>query len=120
MKYLCSVYSYQPEGVAKEDMPALMQKRYEYARKRTSAILLTGACVFSPITHCHPMAQAHTMPREWDFWGHLDMQFIEASNGILVLKMPHWEQSKGITAEIKHAESLGLPVVYLECPDYME
>lgn len=120
MIYLCSVYSYTPEGVPSEDMPALMQKRYEYARMRTSEFLKNLDIVFSPITHCHPMALAHEMPKRWDFWGHIDLNYIDACSEVWVLKMPHWEQSTGITAEIAHAEANGIPVKYLECPDYSE
>lgn len=120
MNYLCSVYSYRPEGVSDEEHLALMQKRYEYARKRTHEFLMEGLCVFSPITHCHPMAQEHTMPRTWDFWGNLDRQFIIASQAVFVLMMPHWEDSVGITAELQWAEDLGLPIYFFECPDYVE
>lgn len=120
MLYLCSVYSYRPEGISDEEHMTLMHKRYAYARKRTHEFLIEGMCVFSPITHCHPMAQTHVMPRTWSFWGKLDRQFIEASDGLLVLKMPHWEESEGITAEIQWAKELGLPIDYLECPDYEE
>lgn len=120
MIYLASVYSYNPEGFSKARMKQLMQKRYNYARKRASEYIKKSVPVFSPITHCHPMAAAHEMPKEWEFWEGVDKQYIDSSEAVLVLKMPYWEDSKGITAEIAYAESKGIPVMYAECPDYKE
>ena len=34
--------------------------------------------------------------------------------------MPNWLNSKGITAEIEYAESIGKPVVLIEVDDYNE
>lgn len=120
MIYLCSVYSYQPEGVPSDAMPALMAARYDYVQLRTSEFLKELKVVFSPITHCHPIALAHEMPKRWDFWAQIDLGYIDVSEEVWVLKMPHWEQSTGISAEIAHAESKGIPVKYLECPGYEE
>ena len=109
--YLCSVYSLD----ADKD---LMQKRYEYTRKRLYKLLLTGTAFFSPIVHCHEVAKHHDMPKTWEFWEKLDLQYIDSCSSLSVLMMPGWERSVGITAEIKYAVSIGKPISYLNCDDY--
>lgn len=113
MIYLCSVYSLEADA-------ALMEKRWQYAMKRTAEFLKDGIVVFSPIAHSHEIALRYDLPKEFDFWEHLDFGYLEASTHVWVLKMPGWERSKGITAEIKEAKRLGKPVVYIECEDYEE
>lgn len=120
MIYLASVYSYRPLDCGDDQLLFLMSERAAYAAKRCAELMMTekDKSIFCPIAHCHHMAQDNKLPREWDFWKEVDMGFIDKSDALYVLMMPHWESSVGITAEIKHAHSLGIPVVYLECPDY--
>lgn len=113
MIYLCSVYS----GEANAE---LMQKRYEYVAKRTADFMIEGYTVFSPINHCHPIADKYNMPRTWYFWKQHDLNYIKAADEVWVLMMPNWLNSKGITAEIEYAESIGKPVVLIEVDDYNE
>ena len=106
MIYLCSVYSYKADK-------ALMQKRYEYVEKRTATMLKSLITVFSPIVHCHNMAQKYDMPKTFDFWKKHDFTYIDNCNAVYVLEMPHWEKSEGITAEIAYAKRIGKPVRYV-------
>jgi len=113
MIYLCSVYSINADA-------ALMQKRYEYAAKRTAEFMKDGHTVFCPINHCHPIAEKYGMPRTWDFWKQHDLNYIDAADEVWVLMMPHWNKSVGISAEIKHAEETGKTVVLITADDYEE
>ena len=120
MIYLASVYSYRPLDCGDDQLLFLMSERAEYAAKRCAELMISEVdkSVFSPITHCHQMALDYGLPKEWDFWKEVDEGFIDKSDNLYVLMMPHWESSVGITAEIRYAHSLGIPVVYLSCPDY--
>lgn len=120
MIYLCSVYSLGCEDMDSKSASNLMQKRYEYAAKRTADFMKDGFTIFCPIAHCHPIAVKHHMPRTWDFWVKHDLKYIDASSEVWVLCMTGWTLSKGITAEIEYAHKLGKRVVYIECPDYSE
>jgi hypothetical protein len=120
MIYLASVYSYGIENLTKFAAEVLMNKRYEYAAKRTAQFMKEGVTVFCPINHCHPLAVKFEMPKEWAFWKKHDLTYIRCSRALYVLKMPHWKNSKGLTEEIKFARSIGLPIVYWTCEDYEE
>ena len=108
MIYLCSVYSLEADG----DMDVL-DARTKVAQEFTGEMLREGYCIFSPIAHCHEVSKITKLPKEWDFWGHLDMQYIDASDEVWVLKMPGWKRSVGITAEIKYAREKGKPIKYI-------
>lgn len=120
MIYLASVYSLRPEGINDEQHKELMQQRYEYAMKRTAEYIKGGLFMFSPITHCHPMALQHELPKDFEFWKRFDHQFLNKCDAVYVLMMPHWEDSTGVQNEIKYATLHDIPVVYVKCEDYDE
>ena len=113
MIYLCSVYSLEADET-------LMQKRYEYVAKRTAEFMKKGHTIFSPINHCHPIATKYSMPRTWEFWKGHDMNYIDASDEIWVLKMPGFARIVGVNAEVDYAMAKGKPVQYIACGDYSE
>ncbi|CAH7418700.1 conserved hypothetical protein [Vibrio chagasii] len=119
MKYLASVYSYGAK--TDSDVDTLTRdERASYVMSRLKDMIVSGGTVYSPIAHWHQMSKEHGLPNEYAFFQRVDRAFIDKSDGVVVLKMPHWEKSEGITDEINYAESLGLPVEYLDCPDYID
>lgn len=122
MIYLCSVYSYRPNGLTDEQYSDLMDKRANYAAKRCAELMVDGddKSVFCPIAHCHKMARDNNLPREWDFWKGVDTGFVLKSDAVYVLKMPYWNKSVGISAELDLAIEHMIPIHFLECPDYHE
>jgi hypothetical protein len=113
MIYLCSVYSYNADE-------ELMEKRAQYVAKRTAEFLKEGHCVFSPIAHSHQMAVDYNLPKSFEWWMGLDFQYINASDEVWVLAMPHWRNSRGVTAEIEYALESGKEVKLIPCSDYSE
>lgn len=100
--YLASPYS-SPD-------PDLMQKRYEVTRAHVAAALRAGVTMFSPIVHCHPLANAHTLPVDFDFWQvHNEAMLAEASD-LYILTLSGWKTSKGVIAELYFARQRGIPV----------
>lgn len=103
--YLASPYSHSDKDV--------VEKRFAQVREITANLTKFGYIIFSPILHSHPLAVQHGLKGDWDFWKRIDEAFIKASGLLLVAKIDGWEQSKGVTAEIKIAEKHGIPVEYL-------
>jgi hypothetical protein len=56
--------------------PAVMEKRFEAANMVALSLMIQGQHVFSPISHCHPLAQLGGLPRGWDFWKKYDSTMI--------------------------------------------
>lgn len=90
------------------------------ANEASIIILNKGFNVFSPITHCHPLTlvEGYSLPGTWDFWSQIDYQFIDWADEVWVCIPKEGEspvrRSVGITAEVKYAKKLGLPVKYFK------
>lgn len=69
-----------------------------------------GLCVFSPISHSHPIAEVSNLPGDWAYWQKYDEAFLSCCYLVIVLTLPGWKKSKGVQAEIKIAERMGIPV----------
>jgi sugar phosphate isomerase/epimerase len=94
--------------------PAVMHARFERACEHAGKLMQQGLVVFCPIAHTHPIAVRCDLPRDWVFWRQFDEAFIAASKRVVVVKMPGWEVSAGIAAEIEIAQRLHKPVEYLD------
>jgi hypothetical protein len=62
-----------------------------------------GLNVFSPITHSHPLHE-RGLAGNWEFWKRIDTEYLNCSNRLVVLAIPGWKESTGVTAEIKIAQ----------------
>ena len=79
-----------------------------------------GRVIFAPISSCHHIAKKYTLPRDWEFWKKIDEEFIRASKTLLVIQLPGWENSTGVTAERKIAEDAGIPIEFIDPEPYIE
>lgn len=68
--------------------------------------------VFSPIGHSHPLHELG-LDGDWHFWKRVDREYLKLSKRVVVLTLPGWDKSVGVTAEIKIAKKLKLPVLYM-------
>lgn len=103
--YLAAPYSHKDRSV--------MVERFLRINKVAAKLMERKAFVFSPISHTHPIADAGTLPRGWEFWEEYDTIMISRCTGMFVLTIDGWQESKGVTAEIKIAQKLGLPIDYI-------
>ena len=103
--YLASPYSH-PD-------PAVRVSRFDAVCRAASRLMRDGVHLYSPIVHCHPLAVQGGLPTSWEFWEQYDRKIIAACGEVWVCTMDGWRESKGVTAEIKIAEELGLPVRFV-------
>lgn len=106
MIYLASPYSHNDPGVVWE--------RYRAVAKYTVQQLRKGEIIFCPIVYCHQMAVQFGLAGDWDFWEKLDTDFITMATEVRVYMLSGWENSRGVTAEIAIAKTLGIKVTYTE------
>lgn len=105
--YLATPYTHKTEEV--------MQARYQCVTKAAGVIMDQGHIVYSPITHSHPIAKIHNLPREWSFWEKIDRAFIEWCDELWVYWLSGWPESAGLKAEIEIAKELGKPIREYKC-----
>ncbi len=104
--YLACPYSHKD--------PAVREARFTAVNKAAAQLMGKGRYVFSPISHTHPIAKEGALPLGWDFWEGYDRVMLAACTRLIVLKLDGWETSTGVTAEIKIAKEMGLPVEYMD------
>jgi len=109
MIYLASPYS----DANNMHVPKL---RFEQVCYAASCLAAKGYKIFSPIAHCHPIAN-YGLPTGFDYWEPYDREFLEFCESMIVLKLPGWRESKGVQGEIKIMEELGKKIHYLDWED---
>lgn len=108
LTYLATPYSHDDANV--------MVQRFNIANRVAATMLKQGIHVYSPISHSHPIAMQHGLPKGWDFWERHDRLIIEHCGKVVVLMQDGWRESIGVEAEIQIAEEMGIPVEYMEVP----
>lgn len=88
--------------------------RFDAVNLAAAKLMKQGMYVFSPISHSHPIGEAGSLPGDWQFWEGYDRRIISHCDRLIVLKLPEWEKSTGVTAEIKIAIERGIPVNYMD------
>lgn len=69
--------------------------------------------VFSPISHCHDIADIIGLPLDYNFWREYNRRMLQACDGLIVACMPSWQKSKGVAAELFYAISINISIKYL-------
>lgn len=104
--YLATPYS--------DEDPQVEAVRFFEVTRVAALLIKSNVIVFSPISHCHPMAIMHNLPKDWNFWYSFDKSFIKWADEVHVLMQEGWEESRGVQAEIEIAHELRKLVRYLE------
>lgn len=104
MIYIASPYDHPDDEVR--------QMRYRQVVAFTAQQAQAGHMVYSPICHWHPIAEAHDLPKGFEWWQKMDFHVIGRCDALWVLRLSGWSESRGVKAEIDHALQLGLPVEY--------
>lgn len=109
MIYLASPYTHDDSEVR--------EARYRAVSRVTVDLIKQGKFVYSPIAHSHPLLQFSNLPLEYDYWQKLCEDAIACCDYLIVLKLPGWETSKGVQAEIKFATEMNMLIEYMEYHD---
>ena len=83
--------------------PAVMQERFDRITEIAGKLIKEGTFVFSPITHNILIREKMDMTN-WNAWGPYDLTMLSLCDQLLLTKLPGWENSKGMQAEIAFAE----------------
>jgi hypothetical protein len=110
--YLASPYSAKkPDGSLDHE---IMEQRFDAVCRHAGKMMNCGIVVYSPIAQCHPIAVRVGLPRTWDFWERFDRVMIQGASKLVILRLPGWRESTGVTAERKIAEELGIEITEVD------
>ena len=87
-------------------------ERVTEADRITGLLMELGFVVFSPITYSNAL-NGFAPLNYGDRWYDFDLAFLRKCESVYVLCMEGWEESKGVTLEIKTAKELGMMVRYI-------
>lgn len=78
-----------------------------------------GFDIFSPITESYMYQTVGTSGGTFETWKEHDFLMLSKCDKLLVLKIPGWRQSIGVTAEIKFAEDHQIIIEYLDVKELL-
>lgn len=108
MIYLASPYSHGDVAIRK--------LRFEQACFVAGRLMQQGHLIFSPIAHTHPIATRCNLPLGFDYWQRYDQEMLDACASLVVLTLPGWELSLGVTSELQHMRARRKPVGFVRWP----
>ena len=88
--------------------------RYVTVTRAAGELMNTERCIFSPITHSHPVALTMAGGQDLDFWLKQDENFLRWMDELWILCLPGWKDSKGVAAEEAFAETWDIPIRYVD------
>ena len=105
MTYLACPYSNPDKDIR--------QSRFTFANRAAYRLMKRGDCVFSPISHSHPVEVESGVINDGAFWMEQDVPILGKCTRLCVLTVPAWDKSPGVAKEIALATSMGIEIEYL-------
>jgi len=104
--YLASPYTHEDKLV--------MYNRFKEAEYVVASLLKENYCVYSPIVHCHSIAQKYKLPTDFAYWAKYDEAVLKRCTHMYVLELEGWMESNGIKFEKEVALKHNIPIRYLK------
>lgn len=102
--YFASPYSKRPD----------LETAFDAACRVAVRLMSDGWPIYSPIVHMHPIAKyIYHDPRDSSFWVNLCAPMMIGAKGLIVAKLPGWEDSAGIAAEIAYFRGAKKEILYV-------
>lgn len=90
--------------------PEVMQARYEFTMEITAYLIKLNYVIFSPIVHCHVLAEQHNLPKDFIFWQSYNESVIDSCSGFMIAVIAGWSKSIGVHSEYEFAVAEGKPI----------
>jgi len=90
------------------------EEAFDLVCKEAGRLMKEDKTIFCPIAMGTPIANRCDLPHTHEFWIKKDIEILRKAEELYVYKLPGWEDSLGVTLEIKAAEAVGIPITYLD------
>lgn len=109
--YIASPYSSGiREQLSTAEFQMLITDRYYAVRNFTGWCLINKIFVYSPIVHCHDLANKFNLPKDAGFWKEYNEALLLGAQKLIVLCLDGWKESEGVQQEIEMARELWYPI----------
>lgn len=105
MIYLASPYSHSD--------PVMRRTRFLLAEQVTAHFIMQGAFIYSPIVHCHEMAERYNLPTDFAFWKAYNIDILRHADQFYILEIEGWLESAGVRTEQKFAADARIPSFFV-------
>jgi hypothetical protein len=103
--YLATPYSRYIDGP---------EEAFREASRQCAVLVRAGVPVFSPIAMTHPVAEFGGIdPLDCETWLAVDRPMMDAAKGLIVCTMHGWQDSYGVSEEIRIFQGAGKPIVFM-------
>lgn len=100
--YVATAYSKHPGG---------LEAAHNLACRSIGELWAKGVMGFSPIAHGHHVSKIVGIDAlDHVFWMRVDRVMMEQAEGLIVVRSPGWETSRGVAEEIAFFRESSLPV----------
>ncbi len=100
--------------------PDIKASRHRLVNRITLEFHKQGKLVYSPLTHNIPLIELNRKYNSWDDWSHFDLEMLQRCDGLIVLQISGWEQSKGVAEEIAHAKKINIPIEMINPKEHLD
>lgn len=111
IEYLATPYSDKDHEV--------MAYRAEVSDLIYAELTKQGRIIYPPISCNHIVGIKYGLPKDWKFWSDFDLAFVSVCSRLLVITLPGWGASIGVTDEIKKAKEMGIPIEFIDPTTYL-
>lgn len=102
-----------------DDDPLVEDWRASISDRVAADLTKQGRIIFAPISAWHHIAKKYKLPGTFEYWLKLDEEFIKASKKLLIITLPGWQESTGVSEEIKLAKKYSIPIDYIDPEPYL-
>lgn len=106
-------YHYLASPYTHPDPEVMHRLYYMSALTATNWLLVKHIWTYSPIVHCHEMANRFDLPRHAEYWQAYNRAMLLPAIGLFILDIPGWETSRGVTYEREVAKAESIPITLL-------
>jgi len=79
-----------------------------------------GLVVYCPIASWHHIAKEHSLPKDFYFWRHLNLNILRHCTEMWVLRLDGWDESVGLTGEMDFAQEVGITIRHFDGDNFQE
>lgn len=91
----------------------IIRSRVAIVSKYCGRLISEGKIAISPICLGHLVVEHCSMPNDFNYWEKYSIKVLSKCNELHVLKIKGWEESRGVSAEIKYAVRHKIKIKYI-------
>jgi hypothetical protein len=103
-----------------DDDEAVMDFRAAVSDIICAELMNQGRYIYAPISSCHHIAKKYGLPRIWEYWKGMDEAYVSICKTFIIVMLPAWETSTGVTAELEIANRCKINIEYIDPEPYIK